>query len=92
MNAEKQAKLFKALGDPTRLLIVEMLLKEELCVCKIIPNTGKSQPTVSAHLKVLHEAGLVKSRREGLSVYYFLSDDKIKDLLSVSKKIKGDLN
>jgi ArsR family transcriptional regulator len=92
MNPEKQAKLFKALGDPTRLLIVEMLLKEELCVCKIIPNTGKSQPTVSAHLKVLHEAGLVKSRREGLSVYYFLSDDKIKDLLSVSKKIKGDLN
>ena len=92
MNAEKQAKLFKALGDPTRLLIVEMLLKGELCVCKIIPNTCKSQPTVSAHLKVLHEAGLVKSRREGLSVYYFLADDAIGDLLSVSKKIKGDLN
>jgi len=88
MNPEKQAKLFKALGDPTRLLIVEMLLKGEMCVCKIIPSTGKSQPTVSAHLKILHEAGLVKSRREGLSVYYFLADDMIKDLLSVSKKIK----
>ena len=92
MNAEKQAKLFKALGDPTRLLIVEMLLKGELCVCKIIPSTGKSQPTVSAHLKVLHEAGLVKSRREGLSVYYFPADDKIKDLLSVSKNMTGDQN
>jgi ArsR family transcriptional regulator len=92
MNPEKQAKLFKALGDPTRLLIVEMLLKGEMCVCKIIPDTGKSQPTVSAHLKVLHEAGLVKSRRKGLSVYYFLADEKIKDLLSVSRKIKGDIN
>jgi ArsR family transcriptional regulator len=92
MNPEKQAKLFKALGDPTRLLIVEMLLKGEMCVCKIIPSTGKSQPTVSAHLKILHEAGLVKFRREGLSVYYFLADDKIKDLLCVSKKINGGLN
>ena len=92
MNAEKQAKLFKALGDPTRLLIVEMLLKGEMCVCKIIPSTGKSQPTVSAHLKVLHEAGLVKSRREGLSVYYFLADDKIKDILFLSKNVKGDPN
>lgn len=92
MNPEKQAKLFKALGDPTRLLIVEMLLKGELCVCKIIPSTGKSQPTVSAHLKILHEAGIVKFRREGLSIYYSLADEKIKDLLSVSKKINGGLN
>lgn len=88
MDAERQVKLFKALGDPTRLLIVDMLLKGEQCVCKIIPNTGKSQPTVSAHLKILHEAGLVKCRREGLSVYYFLADERIKDLLADARKIR----
>ncbi|MFZ2454882.1 MAG: metalloregulator ArsR/SmtB family transcription factor [Candidatus Altiarchaeia archaeon] len=88
MNPEKQAKLFKALGDPTRLLIVAMLLKGEQCVCRIIPDTGKSQPTVSAHLKILNEAGIVKFRRDGLSVYYFLADEKIKELLSISKRIK----
>jgi len=78
MDMEKQVKLFKALGDPTRLLIVEMLLKGEMCACRIMPATGKSQPTVSAHLRILREAGVLKCRREGLSVYYSLADDKIK--------------
>jgi ArsR family transcriptional regulator len=88
MDLERQVKLFKALGDPTRLMIVEMLLKGEMCVCKIIPSTGKSQPTVSAHLKILSEAGILKSRKEGLSVFYCLADEKIKDLLADAKKIK----
>jgi ArsR family transcriptional regulator len=87
MDSEKQVKIFKALGDPTRLRIIGMLSEGEMCVCKIIPNTGKSQPTVSAHLKILHEAGLVKSCKEGISVYYCLTDETIKDLLEISKKI-----
>jgi ArsR family transcriptional regulator len=87
MNSEKEVKIFKALGDPTRLRIIEMLSSGEKCVCKIIPDTGKSQPTVSAHLKVLHEAGLVKSCKEGISVYYCLTDEKIKELLKISKRI-----
>ena len=88
MNPEDPAKIFKALGDPTRLLIMEQLCRGELCVCKIIPLTGKSQPTVSAHLKVLYEAGLVRYRKDGLSIYYRLADESIKDLLAVSKKIR----
>ena len=89
MDSEKEVKIFKALGDPTRLRIIEMLSSGEKCVCKIIPNTGKSQPTVSAHLKILYEAGLVKYRKEGISVYYSLADKKIKNLLQLSKKINN---
>jgi DNA-binding transcriptional ArsR family regulator len=80
-----QVRVFKSLGEPTRLKIVRLLSGGELCVCKIIPETGKSQPTVSAHLKILYDAGLVKSRKEGLSVYYSLSGDWIKELLEFAR-------
>jgi len=88
MDTEKQVKVFKALGDPTRLKIIKMLANCEKCVCEIIPSTGKSQPTTSAHLKILHEAGLVKSRKEGLSVYYRLTAESIKELLKAAEKVK----
>jgi len=87
-SIERQVKVFKALGDPTRLKILKMLAKCEKCVCEIIPSTGKSQPTTSAHLKILHEAGLVKSRKEGLSVYYRLADESVKELIKAAEKIK----
>jgi ArsR family transcriptional regulator len=87
-SLERQVKVFKALGDPTRLKIVKMLANCEKCVCEIIPATGKSQPTTSAHLKILHEAGLVKSRKEGLSVYYRLTDESIKELIKAAEKVK----
>jgi len=89
MDSEKEVKIFKALGDPTRLRIIEMLSSGEMCVCKIIPETRKSQPTVSAHLKILYEAGLVKYRKEGISVYYCLTDKKIEELIGLSKKMNN---
>ncbi len=85
---ERQIKVFKALGDPTRLRIVKMLSCCERCVCEIMPKTGKSQPTTSAHLKILHEAGLVKSRKNGLNVYYRLADESVKELIKAAEKIK----
>jgi len=88
MDSERQVKVFKALGDPTRLKIIKMLSCCEKCVCEIMPATGKSQPTTSAHLKILHEAGLLKSRKEGLSVYYRLADESVKDLIKVAEKFK----
>jgi ArsR family transcriptional regulator len=94
MDSTHQVKVFKALGDPTRLRIVKMLARcggcscGEKCVCDIIPQTGKSQPTTSAHLKILHEAGLVESRKEGLSVYYRLADESVKKLIRAAEKIK----
>ena len=87
-SLERQVKVFKALGDPTRLGIVKMLFCCERCVCEIMPKTGKSQPTTSAHLKILHEAGLVKSRKDGLNVYYRLADDSVKELIKAAEKTK----
>ncbi len=70
-----QVKLLSALADPTRLQIVEMLsgLDEPLCVCDIQANFVLGQPTISHHLKVLREAGLVHSEKHGLWVYYSLN-------------------
>ncbi len=68
------AEQFRALGDPTRLAIVEMLAGKELCVCDIIAAFQVSQPTISHHLKVLKQAGLVLDNREGKWIYYRLDE------------------
>jgi len=61
---ENEVKILKALADETRLTIVEVLKGgKEKCVYEIIPVTGKSQPTVSQHLKILREAGILKFRK-----------------------------
>ena len=69
-------KLFRALGDATRLELVGLLAarKEELCVCELEAHFDLSQPTVSHHLRILREAGIVSSERRGTWVYYALAD------------------
>lgn len=80
--------LFKALGDPTRLKIVKMLAKkDELCVCKIYQALPISQPGVSKQLRILKEAGLVKSRTKGKWVHYSLDKEKLKLVIKEIKKI-----
>jgi ArsR family transcriptional regulator len=78
MNAAKLqvrpvSRLFKALGDETRLRIVALLAHGELCVCHVQEALGLSQPNVSRHLAVLRAAGIVEDRREGTWVYYGLT-------------------
>jgi ArsR family transcriptional regulator, arsenate/arsenite/antimonite-responsive transcriptional repressor len=70
-------RLLSALADPTRLGIVTMLsgLDEPLCVCDIVTQFDLGQPTISHHLKVLREAGLVGCEKRGLWVYYWLNRD-----------------
>ena len=66
--ARTLADAFKALGDPVRLQLLSALIRAaegQVCACDLVEPTGKSQPTVSHHLKVLREAGLVSSRVEG---------------------------
>jgi ArsR family transcriptional regulator len=67
-------KVMKALRDPNRVKIVKMLQHGELCVCEIQAALGVSQPTVSKHVKLLEEAGLLHSRKDGLWVHYSLTD------------------
>ena len=66
------SRLFKALGDETRLRIVALLSHGELCVCHLEAALGLSQPRISRHLASLRAAGVVEDRREGTWVYYRL--------------------
>lgn len=65
--------LFKALSDTTRLKILYLLNEEEMCVCELIYALDKPQSTTSHHLNVLKNAGLIKSRKEGVWMHYTLS-------------------
>jgi ArsR family transcriptional regulator len=68
------AQLAKALGDPIRLQLVDVLRKHagKVCVCELVPLFDVSQPTVSHHLKILRDAGIVGSERQGLWAYYYV--------------------
>jgi len=68
----QRAKVFKALGHPSRLLMVEALGQGEQCVCELRELVGSDISTVSKHLSVLKEAGIVTDERRGTSVYYSL--------------------
>lgn len=72
-QAAKVAPLLKALGDPVRLRLMSMVLSHEgaeACVCDLLPAFDLSQPTISHHLKVLHEVGLLEREKRGVWVYY----------------------
>jgi DNA-binding transcriptional ArsR family regulator len=75
------AYIFKALADPTRLKILECVKNGEKCICEIIPYTGKSQPNVSQHLKVLKNAGIIKERKDGTRIMIKASNDKVYDII-----------
>jgi ArsR family transcriptional regulator len=78
-QAERMGSVAKALGDPIRLQLIDVLRKHagEVCVCELTPLFDVSQPTVSHHLKVLREAGLVDSERRGLWAYYYVVPDAL---------------
>ena len=83
-RAERMASIARALGDPVRVQLVDVLRRHagKVCVCELVPLFDLSQPTVSHHLKVLREAGIVGAERQGLWAYYFVIPDALKELTS----------
>jgi len=83
-QAERMGAVAKALGDPIRMQLVDVLRKHagKVCVCELVPLFELSQPTVSHHLKVLREAGIVGSERRGLWAYYYVDPEALKELSS----------
>ncbi len=81
-QAERMAAVAKALGDPMRMQLVDVLRKHagKVCVCELVPLFDLSQPTVSHHLKVLREAGIVGSERQGLWAYYYVKPEALEEL------------
>lgn len=86
------ANMFKALAEPTRLKIVDMLSCGELCACVIQQKFDITQPTLSHHMKVLCESGLAVPRREGKWTHYSLDNERLSklrafvDMLTVTQK------
>jgi ArsR family transcriptional regulator, arsenate/arsenite/antimonite-responsive transcriptional repressor len=86
-------RIFEILGDETRLRIIKILLeKESLCVCEIMQVLGTSQTRVSKHLRILKDAGLVKSKKKGLWVHYSISKNSSKNIKEILLFLKQILN
>src|SRR6201996_7525465 len=81
-RAVRMAAVAKAIGDPVRLQLGDVLRKHagKVCVCELVPLFDLSQPTVSHHLKVLLDAGIVGSERQGLWAYYYVIPDALEEL------------
>ncbi len=82
-----EVDIFKALSDPTRLKILECIRGGEKCICEIIPHTGKSQPNVSQHLKVLKNAGIINERKDGTRIMIKVSNNEIYNVVDMVKNI-----
>jgi ArsR family transcriptional regulator len=81
-QALRMAAIAKALADPVRLQLIDVLRKHagKVCVCELVPLFDLAQPTVSHHLKVLRQAGLVESERQGLWAYYHVLPGALDEL------------
>lgn len=84
---EKISEILKALSHPVRLKIVRQLYDGPICVCHIHSNIEYSQANVSKHLKILKSANIVESKKEGMFMYYKLTNDKIKNLMKIAEEI-----
>lgn len=83
IQAQRIATLGRALADPIRVQLLDVLRGHagQVCVCELVPLFDVSQPTVSHHLRVLRDAGLVGSKKRGLWVYYFVVPGAMDDLV-----------
>ncbi|MBS5825480.1 MAG: winged helix-turn-helix transcriptional regulator [Clostridium argentinense] len=73
LNYEENSKIMKAVSDPNRLKIIDILSCGERCACDILEHFNFTQPTLSHHMKVLIDCGIVDSRKEGIWNYYSLN-------------------
>ncbi|MFE9806205.1 ArsR/SmtB family transcription factor [Streptomyces sp. NPDC005548] len=89
------ARIFKALGDPVRLRLLSMIASRaggEVCVCDLTPAFDLSQPTISHHLKLLRQAGLIDCERRGTWVYYWALPgtlDRLSAFLATARAAEG---
>ena len=90
IDTDLVAKYFRALGDPTRVRILELVAREELSVGELVGRVGRPQPRVSDHLRCLAWCGYVKVRREGRNAYYSVSDGRVLKMLRLGESMLRD--
>lgn len=82
-----EIQIFKALSDPTRLKILQLIKNKEKCICEIIPETQKSQPTISQHLRILRNANLITQRKVGTNIWIAPSNNQIYSIINKIQEI-----
>ena len=80
------AELFKVFGDSTRIRILFVLFEAEVCVCDLASALNMTQSAISHQLRILKQNKLVKSRREGKSVFYSLADDHVRTIINQGRE------
>lgn len=80
------AELFKVFGDSTRIRILFVLFEAEVCVCDLAQVLNMTQSAISHQLKILKQSRLVKSRREGKSIFYSLADDHVRTMIAQGRE------
>ena len=80
------AELFKVFGDSTRIRILFVLFEAEVCVCDLAQALNMTQSAISHQLKILKQNKLVKSRREGKSIFYSRADDHVRTIISMGRE------
>lgn len=81
MDLKEYANMFKAIGDATRLFILkELIINEELCACKLLEKVNCNQSTLSHHMRILTDCGLVFARKDWKWVHYSINKEKIETL------------
>jgi DNA-binding transcriptional ArsR family regulator len=83
----KEAQLFAVLSDPARLEILSVLAKKRGCVSELQVRTGRNQPNISQHLRVLRDSGLVEFRKDGRKICYSICKPEVNELLRFARKI-----
>ncbi len=95
-NYKDFAQYMKALSDETRVKILEMISYKELCACKILEEFNITQPTLSYHMKILCESGLVNGRKDGIWTRYSIDEDNFENLQNfidgITQNMKSNSN
>lgn len=96
MDNKRMAAMFKAFADENRIQILELLRDGERCACRLLEEMKITQPTLSHHMKILCDSGIVVGRKEGKWMHYSISEDGIGDVrnyldeIMMKKTDKGD--
>ena len=80
---QKMARVFKAMGDENRLTILELLHTGERCACRLQEALNISQPTLSHHMRILLDAGVISARKEGKWIYYTIREDGAQEMVKL---------
>ncbi|MGL4952347.1 MAG: ArsR/SmtB family transcription factor [Culicoidibacterales bacterium] len=84
----KEARYFKALGDPIRLQLLEHISKGQNCICHLQDQFSVSQPTLSHHMKILVDAGVVDSKKIGKNVYYTINQTEVAEIITYLRQLQ----